>query len=180
MDGKKHPYGCVCAFAWTFMRTFRWAFIWTVIVAIMQLLPWVWRKLLLRRSFASFAKCMYACLRAAALHYYVCVNDCIRTVLAYVYCVYCIDMWLYIHLCMYVLYINTLPDFHRKSNYRISFRSVGHQMGTTWCLSCMCSWRYQGARTDNCRYVWPQCWCDTCHRIPHPRYIIIIIAFYRI
>lgn len=78
---------------------------------------------------------------------------------------------------MYVLYINTLPDFHRKSNYRISFRSVGHQMGTTWCLSCMCSWRYQGARTDNCRYVWPQCWCDTCHRIPHPRYIIIIIAF---
>lgn len=48
-------------------------------------------------------------------------------------------------------------------------------MGTTWCLSCMCSWRYQGARTDNCRYVWPQYLCGTCHRIPHPRCILFIL-----
>lgn len=61
-----------------------------------------------------------------------------------------------------------VPDCHRTSNYRISFRSADRQMGTTWCPSCMCSWRYQGERTDNCRYAWPQHLCGTCHRIPHP------------
>lgn len=61
-----------------------------------------------------------------------------------------------------------VPDCHRTSNYRISYRSADRQMGTTWCPSCMCSWRYQGERTDNCRYAWPQHLCGTCHRIPHP------------
>lgn len=69
---------------------------------------------------------------------------------------------------VFCVFLNIIPDYRRRSNYQISYHNVDHQMGTTWCLSCMCSWRFQGARTDNCRYVWLLYLCGTCHRIPHP------------
>lgn len=63
-----------------------------------------------------------------------------------------------------------LPDCRHRSMTQISFHNADHQRGTTWCLSCMCSWRFQGAHTSNCRYFWPQRWFDMFHRIPHPHY----------